>query len=42
MDRIDQACDLVGRDEVLSHVRCHDLARAALPVFDVHGFGNPS
>jgi hypothetical protein len=31
---------LVGRDEVLSHIRRHDLARAEL-VFDYHGGRNP-
>jgi hypothetical protein len=36
MDRIDQASDLVGRDEVLSNICRHDLARAAL-VVDDHG-----
>jgi hypothetical protein len=40
MDRIDQAGDFVGRDEVLSHIRRHDLARAAL-LFGVHGRRNP-
>jgi hypothetical protein len=36
MDSIDQAGDLVGRDEVLSHICRHDLGRAAL-IFDEHG-----
>jgi hypothetical protein len=36
MDRIDQASDLVGRDEVLSYVCRHDLTRAALVIGD-HG-----
>jgi hypothetical protein len=31
---------LFSRNEVLSHVRCHDLGRAAL-VIDVHGRNYP-
>jgi hypothetical protein len=41
MDRIYQSSDLIGRDEVLSHICRHDLDREALLVFDDHGGSDP-
>jgi hypothetical protein len=36
MNRTDQVSDLVGRDDILSDIRRHNIARVA-PIFGSHG-----